>query len=553
MTTIEGDLVVYAHGKPDKTTVKADHISAIDGGLTIQVPDSLNAVDVIEISFPKLKTVGTNYVITGAFKELAIKHDVALTVDGMMRVNGIVAKELDFPGAETVKKDLSIDGNDKLERLGLDALTTVEGSFLITDHSKLVDVSFPSLKTVKRDVTIKSNAAIKMFELSALESAGTISFTSNADDASVSFPHLSTLGGSNGTSTSTFSSIKEIHLPSLSKVNGALTFQSTSMDDLTIPLLKMLNGSITVGDNPSLTTLALPRASFVGDIFIEDNDKLSNLTANGLRTVGTVSIIGSALDNVEFFGLEEVKGDFKVKGAEGMDCSWFDQHIKSITNGKYFCKGDHNEKERKPSTGGIEDTEGNPDDYIVTLTSNDGGEQTENPDEEAGPSDPSSGGNSQGNGNGDGGGDSGGLSTGAIAGMGVGVAIAVLLILGVILWFHRRRRRQALPLPMQRESKIITVSEQSSVTHSSSSLNNPTESGRHTNRNIFDEGQKEGVQTKIEANIHISALSMHRGGEINDGFGSSVFRSASETAYEVGFKVLNAIQSVKDRRKRISD
>jgi hypothetical protein len=544
--TIEGDLVIYAHEQPDKTTVTAENLSAIDGELTVWIQDTSSTVDAIEISFPKLETVGVNYVITGGYKDVTIKHDTALTVDGMLRVNDIVAGELDFPGVETVKLDFSIDNNGQLGQLKVDDLTTVEGSFLLKDNSKLSDVSYAKLKTVKKDMTIQGNAALGIFQLPALESAGTISFTSNANDAKISFPRLSSLGGSNGTSTSTFSGIEEAYLSSLSKVNGALAFQSTALEELVIPVLKTLNGSITVEENPSLTTLALPRTSSLGDILIESNDQLLNFTANALKTVGTVSISGSALENVEFFGLKEVKGDFEVKGPDGMDCSWFDGHVKSITKGKYFCKGNHDEKERTPSTGGIENTEGNPDDYIVTLTSDDdnGEEKPESSDNNSNNSGSSTGTPSEKH--------SSGLSTGAIAGLGVGVAIAAILILGVVFWLLRRRRRRSSPppSPTNRESKIITVSEQSSITHTISHDHTPGSS----HSDPFDGGPKVGVQTRIEANIRVNTLSSaYRGGEAKDGFGSSVFHSASETAWEIGFRVLNAVQSIKDRRKRIID
>lgn len=543
MKTIDGDLVIYAHERPDKTTVTADKLSAIDGQLTVWIQDASSTVDAIEISFPKLETVGVNYVITGGYKDVTIKHDTALTVDGMLRVNDIAAEKIDFPGIETVRLDFAIDNNGQLGQLKVDDLTTVEGSFLLKDNSKLSDVSYAKLKTIKKDVTIQSNAALGIFQLPALESAGTISFTSNANDAKISLPRLSSLGGSNGTSTSTFSGVKEAYLSSLSKVNGALAFQSTSLEELIIPVLKTLNGSITVEENPSLTTLALPRTSSLGDIFIESNEKLSNFTANALKTVGTVSISGSALKNVEFFGLKEVKGDFEVKGPDGMDCSWFDAHVKSITKGKYFCKGNHDETERTPSTGGIENTEGNADDYIVTLTSDNGEDKPESSDDSNNSGSNTSTPSEK---------HSSGLSTGAIAGLGVGVAIAAILILGVVFWLLRRRRRRSSPppSPTNRESKIITVSEQSSITHTISNEHIPSSS----HSDPFDGGPKVGVQTKIEANIRVNTLSSaYRGGEAKNGFGSSVFHSASETAWEIGFKVLNAVQSVKDRRKRIID
>lgn len=504
----------------------------------------------LEVAFPALESVGSDYVVTGAFESLVIRHDGAMTVEGMVRINDVAVRELDLPGVDTVKKDFSIDSNSKLETLQVDGLTTVEKSLSIQENGKLKGVSFAELRSVKGDVTIYQNAALTDFELVSLEFASTISFTLNGNDPIVSFPALSSLGSRNTTSTSSFKGIREIYFSSLAKVNGALSFQSTLLEDLTIPLLKTLNGSITVESNPSLTTLALPRVSDVGDIFIDKNDALTNITANGLKVVGTVDIKASGLENMEFFGLEEVKGDFEVRGADTMDCSWFDDNVKSITRGKYVCKGDHDPKDSKSSTGGIENTEGNPDDYMKPKVD---GEEEEEEGESEQPTRPND--SSTINSTEDAEESGGGLSTGAVAGIGIGIALfAGLLALGVIFWFLQKRRRKHIRITTVVDESIKTTTIQESRSEDSILISSHTPSSRDgKSDNMFDDGQMLGVHTKIEANIHVDSVSsMSNNSNTRGGFFSAVFYSASDRAFEIGFRVMNVVTTVRDGFRRRS-
>ncbi|KAM5354118.1 hypothetical protein ACJ41O_000768 [Fusarium nematophilum] len=481
VSSLTGDLIIYPHPRPKKTVVTGSDLQTVEGQLTIWSTDTSDSVKEFDVSFPALEEVGKDYVITGGFAKLSVEHEADVTVGSMMRVYDTEVEYLELNGVYTVKGDFSIDGNGELKELEAGALTTAQKAFSIKENSALEKVSFPKLKTVKGDVAFYKNGALTKIGLTALESAGTISVTSNGDGPVVRFPWLSSLGGTNGSATSTFEAVSKIEFASLRSVKGSLAFQYTALEDLTIPLLKELDGTITVEDNPSLTTFALPRATYVEELTIKGNDELTNITANALKSAGTISLKGS-FDNVEFFNLEEVTGDFKVSGDDSMDCSWFDANVKKIVKGKYSCVGDHDEKERKPSTGGIEDTEGNPEDY---MTSDDD-------DEDNSGSSGSSGGSSS-----DGGSDSGkgassgskGLSTGAKAGIGIGVAIGVLLLIAAAFFLWRRRRAGAATGGGPSPGKAATIAQRRLGSSGSGS----------TKLNPFD-GQALGVHTKIEAN-----------------------------------------------------
>ncbi|CAH0020919.1 unnamed protein product [Clonostachys rhizophaga] len=568
--SIEGDLVIYPSSQPKKTTATAKSLKKVDGDLTISVTGTTSSVKEVQISFPALEQVQKNYVISGPYQSFTVEHAKSLTVGGLMRVSDLESTDLSLGGVSSVKQDFSINSNKNLQTLTVGDLTTTEKAFALTSHSKLTKATFASLKTIKGDGTIYQNAALTSFALPALETAGTFSFTSNGANAALYLPKLQSLGSGNSSSTSTFDSLSKIQLASLTTVKGALAFQSTSIEDLTVPLLKNLNGSITVQSNPSLTTLALPRVSAVTDIFIKKNDKLTNFTANALKSVHSISISGS-LTNVEFFGLKEVTGDFEVSGGSSMDCYWFQQNLKNIVKGKFNCVGNYDEKERKSSTGGIENTEGNPNDYMTDIpndttgtnggSSNGGGSNNDDKDEAG------SGG--------------GGLSTGAKAGIGAGVGVAALLILVLLFWLWRKRREEpsslklsdspppSLPvLPMMEKHTVISSNSSSSedvgsqysshysvnnpngVTMASGAINNNTNSNNSNSSNggnnnsrssIYEGDQKLGVYTTIEATGEPSSPSQV--GTLN--FGRiSLLSSASKRLSDKGMGAWKTIRRV---------
>ncbi|CAM1510787.1 Fc.00g083000.m01.CDS01 [Cosmosporella sp. VM-42] len=477
LESISGDLVIYPDDKPKKSSISGPSLKTIEGGLTISNNNPSSTIPNLEISFPALEKVGSNYVITGPISKVSIEHGEGLEVGKMMRIYSLGVEELVMGGLYMVDGDFSVDSNDDLKDLTLGSLTIVEKGFSVQENSALETVSFPKLKIVGGDLAFYHNAKLTKVEFPALESAATISMTSNGDSPSYLFPRLSSLGNSNTTSTSNFEDVSEIEFASLRNVTGSLNFQSTAVEELVIPLLKSMDGDITVQDNSAMTTFALPRVKSIGDITIKGNDKLTNFTANALKSAGTISIKGSFTD-VEFFGLEEVTGDFKVVGDDSMDCSWFEDNVKQIVKGSYTCVGSHEKKERKSSTGGIENTEGNPEDYITSDggdDNGDGGSKSGSKSDDDDSSDSGKESDSDKSSNDKGSSGSKGLSNGATAGIGVGVALGVVLILAGVFFFVWRRRKTNDQTP------------------------GSAEQSRPGSEDAFD-AQRLGVHTKIEAN-----------------------------------------------------
>ncbi|KAG5790230.1 hypothetical protein H9Q69_010706 [Fusarium xylarioides] len=348
ISSLTGDLVIYPHHDSKKTVVTASSLKTIEGAFTIWNTGTGkdHTIEEFDLVFDALEEVGKDYVITEAFAKLSLEHKADITVGGMARVYDTDVEELQLNGVYTVNGDFSIDSNSDMKELDVPALTYANKGLIVKGNHALEKVSFAKLKSVKANMQFNQNGALQTIYLAALESAATMAITANGNDATVLLPWLSSIGNSTTTATSDFSGLGKIEFSSLRTVNGSLTFESNSFEDLTIPLLKEMNGAITVEDNPSLTTFALPRVTYVDELDISSNDKLTNITANALKSAGTIAIKGS-FTNVEFFNLKKVTGDFKVSGDESMDCSWFDANIKSIVEGKYTCVGDHDKKERE--------------------------------------------------------------------------------------------------------------------------------------------------------------------------------------------------------------
>jgi hypothetical protein len=457
LTTILGNLTIYPDARHEKTRVTGSKLEKVGGGITIWNTDFSSTVDAIEVSFPSLGTVEDTYAVTGGIRTINIKQSSHVETKNLFRVWSSAAEEFSMAGLTVVDGEAEIDSNSDLKKLDLKDLTEIGSSLRVQTNPKLSSINFEKLGQVNGDLRFYQNGGLTALNLPNLEFADTISFTENGPNPYVSLPKLTSLGKSNTTQESTFGSVEAITLPVLSQVNGGLAFLSTNLFELTVPALKTLNGSITVKNNDALTTFALPRVETIGDIFIESNSKLGNVTANALASAGSVSIKGNNLVNVELFGLKKVTGNFKVSGADSMDCTWFDAHIRPITAGIFSCSGSYDKpaEERKPSTGGIENA--------PTDTKDSGSDQASTDSSKSGSS---------------------GLSSGAKAGIGIGIAL-VAVIAGLVVFFVLRRKRNT----RGREQVSDDPNEQSKVETDSSSAE------------VYDgiASVKMGVETTIQA------------------------------------------------------
>ncbi|KAL6408838.1 hypothetical protein AUP68_07784 [Ilyonectria robusta] len=434
---INGSLTIYPSYDYDDVTIVAPKLRNITDELSIYYYNSTSQISSVNVTFPRLEYIGYSYIARVGSDDLIFEHSDNWAVGGTFQVWDSMVSYLDVPGI-VIATQFSIDQNPVLFSLKANTLETVEGSgFYINDNAKLDRFEVKNLTSVNSTVLVTYNPELEQIDFPKLEYARNLEFTNNGGQVQVSLPNFAVAGSEANTEhvQSKFSDVVKLDLKSLVNVTGGMTFTRNTFSALVLPSLKNMTGELTAEDNQVLDTLALPQIDQLGGLVLNDNELLSNVTANRLRIVKSIDMVGN-FTNVEFFGLEEVTGDFVLQGDPSMDCSWFDEHLfQKIVKGSYSCEGNHTKpaQERQPSTESLDSQE--------EKTSGDQGSDSS--------ADSSKDTNTSGA-------STGGLSTGAKAGIGAGSAIGGIAVLGALLyvfWWRRRKGTSSVAQPENNTGK----------------------------------------------------------------------------------------------------
>jgi hypothetical protein len=416
IATINGHLMIYPSGLTFHTTVVASQLRNITEELTILYDNTTAAISSVNVSMPELAYVGQTFTIRAISDSIIFEEAANLTLGDGLSVWESTAGGLQLPGVAISVGRFDVDDNPEMFNLDVPDLQTVQGSsFSISRNEALTYVGFKSLKEVWGKVNIEGNTVLEDIEFPMLKNAQSVYVTQNGRQTKLLLPSLGELGNENTTfNNNYFTDVVQIDLSGLVNVTGKLEFTTNTFSSLVLDRLRNVTTELIVEENEVLDTLALPRLESVGTVTVSDNRLLTNITANQLRVADSISITGNQT-TVEFFGLEQVTGNFEIEGPPSMDCSWFDDNFfQKVVKGSYRCVGNHTKPDTEPgpSTGPP------PSD---STGSGDVG------DEKPGGSDETS---------------NAGLSTGAKAGIGAGVGVAALVIIAAIAFFLWKRKKQ---------------------------------------------------------------------------------------------------------------
>lgn len=429
---INGTLTIYPSYDYDMVAVVAPNLRNITNDLTIYYYNTTSQISLVNATFPRLGHIGGSYVARVGSDSLIFEHADNLFIDGSFRVWDSMMTALNVSGIVATSYQFTIDQNPILSSLEANTLERVGGSGIyIEDNQKLDRMEFDNLISVNSTLSVTFNPELEKIEFPKLEYARGFKFMDNGRQVQVSLPNVLAAGNENNFDTlqSEFSDVVKLDLENLVNVTGSMKFSRNTFSSLVLPSLKNMTGSLMIEENQVLDTLALPWLDQLGGLVARDNELLSNVTANNLRIASSIEMIGN-FTNVEFFGLEEITGDFVLEGDPTMDCSWFDEHLfQKIVKGSYSCEGNHTkpEQERKPSTGSLDDQEEETD-------GDEGSDSSADSSKESNTSEPST----------------GGLSTGAKAGIGAGSALGGISVLGALLyvfWWRRRKGMSSVAKP----------------------------------------------------------------------------------------------------------
>lgn len=312
----------------------------------------------------------------------------AAAYTGCTRIAGSIAISPDaigsiiFDGPQEIQGDFVAKDVGELNTLGSPTITSIGGSFTLTNLTKLNALEMERLEEVRE---------INWVTLQALDF---LTFTSNVTKATrviIRNTFLSTLNGINlatvasldisnnnrlreftadlrnvtqglviGTNgrllevtfpdlvwaaNMTFRNVSSVSLPNLQTVNGSLGFYGNFFTSVEAPELTSVGqfatgqGSLAFVANSKLTEIKMPLLKTVGGAAqIANNTELGNITFPALESVGGAVDFSGTFGTPTLAKLKNVRGGFNMQSTDEIDCSGF-QSLRSsdIIQGKFIC------------------------------------------------------------------------------------------------------------------------------------------------------------------------------------------------------------------------
>ena len=256
--------------------------------------------------------------------------NVCKTITGDVVISPNAAGSIALNGVQQITGDLTCQNAGQLTSLSSDQLTSIGGTFGLSNLTILSTLQMNSLKSVKniewvslpalqglnfnQGVTQAQSVVISNTQLNTLtgvelDTIGSmdinnnpylntvnvnnlanvtqsLSFAANSKTLEISFPNLESAANL------TFRNASAVTMPSLAKVNGSLGFFSNTFQSFAAPNLTSTGGSLAFVDSPGLTNLSFPQLTQVGGAFLVANN--TNLTSiDGFANLG---VIVGALD-----------------------------------------------------------------------------------------------------------------------------------------------------------------------------------------------------------------------------------------------------------------
>jgi len=231
---IQGDLVIA--NASALISVSSSTLTAIKGSLKL---DGLNLLETIQLS--SLKTLN-DVDIVNAYR-LSTLDLGKITKAGSIHIANTFISDLSNLKLESVDS-LTFNSNGQLKTFNSDDLTEIKTQFIVENNGKDMDISMKNLESAG-EIQL---ANIKKFDVSSLEKAGAIKLNKNAELVSFKAPNLTEV-----TNSVTFidnKKLTKIDFPQLTKIGDMTIQNNTAMKDLSgFPKLEYVNSAIKLYGN----------------------------------------------------------------------------------------------------------------------------------------------------------------------------------------------------------------------------------------------------------------------------------------------------------------
>ncbi|MFV0554401.1 MAG: leucine-rich repeat protein [Mangrovibacterium sp.] len=332
------------------------------GGVKVESVDSLE-----NISFPNLKTIGTNVnivnsklktislpALTQVGESFCLKSDSlttaefdelltigeSLTFNGATATNGSVStmKTIAFPKLQSVGDAFTLSGWGEAYKVELPALTRVLGTATISYLTTLETLDLDVLNEVG-GLAISNMTALSIINAPKLDEVnGDLSVAGVTSLLSVSFNSIKNISGSltlnaAAASSASFNALESIGsklsipsaarnlsvltFPKLKTIGGSLEVKSTGYIEFGgFTALEEIGGQFYLYNNTNITTLpGLPAIKKVGEYYLYGLTALTELDVRG-QEVGKIDALTTTLDNLKIIGDELFDGSIIVNSPQ---------------------------------------------------------------------------------------------------------------------------------------------------------------------------------------------------------------------------------------------
>ncbi|EEP80711.1 predicted protein [Uncinocarpus reesii 1704] len=314
--TIDGDLEISSRVSG---TISIDGVERITGKLTCK-----GAVNMTELSAAKLAKIEDAFMLSGLTTLATLKFDALTEVDS-----------------------INFEALPRLQQLSFTKGVTKAGSVRIT-NTDLVNLNGIDLETVG-DFDVSNNPHLTEVNVNKITNAtGFVSFSANHRDLKIKFPNLE------NALNMTFRNASDVSLPSLKKTTGLIGFYSNYFEDFAAPNLTT-TGDLVINDNSMLANISFPQLETVRGAFqIANNTNLKSVTeVPKLKTItGALDFTGN-FSEVELPELKEVRGQFNMQSSGKLNCDPIKENVKPNVRGTFTCLGDVDDPQtRNPTSTG---------------------------------------------------------------------------------------------------------------------------------------------------------------------------------------------------------
>lgn len=279
----------------------------------------------------------------GAVNLTSLEANDLAEIDKDFKLNGLtILSTLNFPSLTRVD-NINWVALPALQQLSFTHGVTEAGNVTIS-NTQLNTLSGINLKTAEI-FNVNNNPYLKEINMQMANITQALNIAANSKSLSASFPNLEFAFNM------TFRNCSEVLLPSLAAVNGSLGFYSNYFKSFSARNLTTTGQSLVFDDNPSLTTISLPKLTTInGGYQIADNSELKIVNGfKNLKTVAGAIDFSGNFTQVSLPALTDVRGGFNMQTSGTLDCSKFkDDQSQGVIKGTFVCQGN----QEKPGTAG---------------------------------------------------------------------------------------------------------------------------------------------------------------------------------------------------------